>query len=663
MTMKTNSVGLIPLARRWDRLSPVLCAIVVASTLLAAASLSARGRETAGGIQGSAMEGPLAAHPPIAIGGDAGFTPANGVTGGRGTPSDPYTIEGWEINASAAVGIEIDNTSAAFIVRSVSLTAGNGSNPFSVAKFTNVTNGRIENATTGPQATAQMLSFYRITNNTLRGSPNGVGIDTWFGNQDILIADNKVSGFGWGMGMYADRNVTITANDVEGNQVWGIGTSASNATVTYNTLLGNGVGLWIGGSETFVHHNDFINNSQQVDSARGTNHSWDDGYPSGGNFWSDYTGIDVCRGPLQDDCTGGDGNGDTPRAVNATETDRYPLMQPIAQDTTPPVVTITSPANGTTVEVPTLAVSGTAWDFGGSGVSRVDVRVNSGSWTSANGTSSWTRNVSLVNGTNLVEARAWDGAGNPSGTVQVYVDYNPPPPPPNYPPYVGNVTWTPWTGNTSTVFTFTASVWDDHDPPSAILVRWDWEGDGVWDTPWNVSKTIEHTYPVAGTYTGVLRAIDTGNLTGNGSFTVQVTEPPPPPPPPLTAEISATPTAGTMPLTVSFTSHVTGGVSPYQYQWTLGDGSTSPAANTVHIYVTGGNFTAWLIVYDSARGYALSNYLWVNVTSAAVNLTVIPPTDFVTTRAGVDATVLAVVWGGVPPYTVPSEVVRWHGGV
>ena len=739
MTMKTNSVGLIPLARRWDRLSPVLCAIVVASTLLAAASLSARGRETAGGIQGSAMEGPLAAHPPISIEGDAGFTPANGVTGGTGTPSDPYIIEGWVINASAAVGIEIDNTSAAFIVRSVSLTAGNGSNPFSVAKFTNVTNGRIENATTGPQATAQMLSFYRvtnltiaqghfarpyvtvndgsnvsvegntvtgpspglislkwvdrasvrsnrgftisgspvrhaevdgndiessyigiflnesrdvrITNNTLRGSPNGVGIDTWFGNQDILIADNKVSGFGWGMGMYADRNVTITANDVEGNQVWGIGTSASNATVTYNTLLGNGVGLWIGGSETFVHHNDFINNSQQVDSARGTNHSWDDGYPSGGNFWSDYTGIDVCRGPLQDDCTGGDGNGDTPRAVNATETDRYPLMQPIAQDTTPPVVTITSPANGTTVEVPTLAVSGTAWDFGGSGVSRVDVRVNSGSWTSANGTSSWTRNVSLVNGTNLVEARAWDGAGNPSGTVQVYVDYNPPPPPPNYPPYVGNVTWTPWTGNTSTVFTFTASVWDDHDPPSAILVRWDWEGDGVWDTPWSVSKTIEHTYPVAGTYTGVLQAIDTGNLTGNGSFTVQVTEPPPPPPPPLTAEISATPESGTMPLTVSFTSHVTGGVSPYQYQWTLGDGSTSPAANTVHIYVTGGNFTAWLIVYDSARGYALSNYLWVNVTSAAVNLTVIPPTDFVTTRAGVNATLQAVVWGGVPPYT------------
>src|SRR2546426_10672179 len=101
MTMKTNSVCLIPLARRWDRFAPVLCLIVAASTLLAAVSLLARGRGAAGGIQGSATEGPLSTHPPISIEGDAGFTPANGVTGGTGTPSDPYIIEGWEINAFA----------------------------------------------------------------------------------------------------------------------------------------------------------------------------------------------------------------------------------------------------------------------------------------------------------------------------------------------------------------------------------------------------------------------------------------------------------------------------------------------------------------------------------------------------------------------------------
>src|SRR4030067_2601518 len=46
---------------------------------------------------------------PILIVGDAGFTPDNGVTGGSGTPSDPYVIEGWGIGASFAAGVSIAN--------------------------------------------------------------------------------------------------------------------------------------------------------------------------------------------------------------------------------------------------------------------------------------------------------------------------------------------------------------------------------------------------------------------------------------------------------------------------------------------------------------------------------------------------------------------------
>ncbi len=102
-----------------------------------------------------------------------------------------------------------------------------------------------------------------------------------------------------------------------------------------------------------------------------------------------------------------------------------------------------------------------------------------------------------------------------------------PPPPPNAPPSVG-FTWTPTSGDTSTVFTFTAQVTDDHDSPDSIPVRWDWTGDGTWDTAWSTTKTASHTFSSPGDYTVVVQAKDSGGLTATQSHTITVTAPPPP---------------------------------------------------------------------------------------------------------------------------------------
>jgi hypothetical protein len=41
---------------------------------------------------------------------------------------------------------------------------------------------------------------------------------------------------------------------------------------------------------------------------------------------------------------------------------------------------------------------------------------------------------------------------------------------------------------------------DSADLNATVEARWDWDGDGIWDTPWSVNKTAEHTYGSAGIF-------------------------------------------------------------------------------------------------------------------------------------------------------------------
>lgn len=64
-------------------------------------------------------------HPPIIVESDADFlSPLSGVTSGRGTPEDPYVIEGWSVVPVAGYGIRISNTQAHVIVRNNQIRDG-----------------------------------------------------------------------------------------------------------------------------------------------------------------------------------------------------------------------------------------------------------------------------------------------------------------------------------------------------------------------------------------------------------------------------------------------------------------------------------------------------------------------------------------------------------
>jgi parallel beta-helix repeat protein len=92
-------------------------------------------------------------------------------------------------------------------------------------------------------------------------------------------------------------------------------------TVTGNIITGCNRGVYPDYHVDYdnFYHNSFINNHQNAYDHWGDT-TWDNGYPSGGNYWDDYTGSD----------TNNDGIGETPYPIpgEAGAKDNYPLVHP-----------------------------------------------------------------------------------------------------------------------------------------------------------------------------------------------------------------------------------------------------------------------------------------------------------------------------------------------
>ncbi len=589
--------GTVPVS--WKRGLSVAAAAVLVAASLSVWALPARAGYTV--------------HSPILIEGNAAFTAANGVTGGSGTAADPYLIASWSIDASAADGIVVRNTTAPFRIQAVLVSSGGYTHDGIV--LDNVSWGTIENATATQDATGivlrgsanvtvevttvllnnfngirveacadvfangnsvsqnndgfslhevqrmrlvgnsvwmnrqdgvyalgltnasfaggtfgsnawsgleiqgganvtvsvnQFLSNGRqgltiasvdglvVSSNTASANPgggaqlNGVANATVQGNRlspagasgllvqsarDLRITGNSISqanysgiilgvvvratlasnllsnnevGVGGvnvsdlqirsnkigantddGVSLIGARNVTVEGNNVSRNAAGVVLDSLVGGLVGGNVLWQNGVGVQLLRSTGIVvANNSFLFNAPQgSDDGMGTN-AWDAGYPAGGNYWSDYYGIDLCAGPKQNVCISPDGFGDTPYPVSGNRVDHYPLMrQP-----------------GTSPQLPVAAFV----------VSPIE-------------------------------------------------------------------------GNTSTVFVFNASAsYDLQDPAGALLVRWDLNGDGVWDTPWTTNRTATYRFTEPGSYAVRLAVLDLSGLMSGRVQTVYVVAVPPP---------------------------------------------------------------------------------------------------------------------------------------
>jgi len=83
-------------------------------------------------------------------------------------------------------------------------------------------------------------------------------------------------------------------------------------------------------------------------------------------------------------------------------------------DTTNPTISISSPTNSQTVTSGSITVSGNAND--NVALSKVEVKVGSGNWQLASGTTSWSKSVALVSGSNTIYAQATDTSGRTANT-------------------------------------------------------------------------------------------------------------------------------------------------------------------------------------------------------------------------------------------------------
>ena len=183
-----------------------------------------------------------------------------------------------------------------------------------------------------------------ISNNTLYRNPLGILADTSNSviSRNMVIASNMSATYP-GPDLFIfyypewpwEYSIELTQMEIGGIIVGG------GCNVIYgNTIRDSFQGLVMCdfyrskyGSQNLIFHNNFINNTPlQAVGAPHASNNYDNGYPSGGNYWSNYNGTDSYNGLGQNE-VGSDGIGDTPftafpvTAYNVT--DNYPLMAPI----------------------------------------------------------------------------------------------------------------------------------------------------------------------------------------------------------------------------------------------------------------------------------------------------------------------------------------------
>jgi len=191
----------------------------------------------------------------------------------------------------------------------------------------------------------KMSNYNTVSKNNITGG-YGVGLDRAFSNS---VSENNVSGSPYGIMLVESSTYnTVSRNNINGS-IWigvrlyegsesndifdnnitnsGIGVGLERGCPS-NRIIGNDIAFNAKGisiddsSNNQIYHNRIRNNTDQVDTDQSVN-VWDNDFPSGGNYWSDYTDADKYSNATEIDASG---LWNTPYVIETGNKDNYPLI-------------------------------------------------------------------------------------------------------------------------------------------------------------------------------------------------------------------------------------------------------------------------------------------------------------------------------------------------